>query len=235
MSRPQWARVAALLAATLAGGALVAALVVPQDDGPGDTDTSGLLVPAVSPSALVTTSAGAPPTASVSASVPAEPALPSLRASPATQGAGTAAAAPTRVVVDRLDIDMPVEPQGVLPDGQMALPTGPDRAGWYRFGSAPDDAEGATVLAAHVDSRTGIGPFVRLGSARPGDGVEVWVGSQRHVYRVTQVVRVDKLRLDGDTLFPVSGPPRLHLVTCTGEYVPGSGYTQNLVVLADRW
>ena len=231
MSRPQWARVAAVLAATLAGGALVAALVVPRDDGPGEAHTSGLVVPPASPSAPVTTSAGAPPTASV----PAEPALPSLQASSATQGAATAAAAPTRVVVDRLDIDMPVEPQGVLPDGQMALPTGPDKAGWYRFGSAPDDAEGATVLAAHVDGRTGIGPFVRLGSARPGDRVEVWVGSQRHPYRVTQVVRVDKLRLDGDALFPVSGPPRLHLVTCTGEYVPGSGYTQNLVVLADRW
>jgi len=231
MSRPQWARVAAVQAATLAGGALVAALVVPRDDGPGEADTSGLVVPPASPSAPVTTSAGAPPTASV----PAEPALPSLQASSATQGAATAAAAPTRVVVDRLDIDMPVEPQGVLPDGQMALPVGPDVAGWYRFGSAPDDAEGATVLAAHVDSKTGIGPFVRLGSARAGDRVEVWVGSQRHAYRVTQVVRVDKLRLDGDALFPVSGPPRLHLVTCTGEYVPGSGYIQNLVVLADRW
>ena len=235
MSRPPWTRVVAVLAATLAGGALVAVLVVPRGDGPGDAEASGLAAPPASPSVSVTTSAGAPPTTSSSTSTTAEPALPSLRASAATQGATPAAAAPTRVVVDRLGIDMPVEPQGVLPDGQMALPIGPDVAGWYRFGSAPDDAEGATVLAAHVDSKTGIGPFVRLGSARAGDRVEVWVGSQRHAYRVTQVVRVDKLRLDGDALFPVSGPPRLHLVTCTGEYVPGSGYIQNLVVLADRW
>ena len=55
MSRPQWARVAAVLAATLAGGALVAALVVPRDDGPGEADTSGLVVPPASPSAPVTT------------------------------------------------------------------------------------------------------------------------------------------------------------------------------------
>ena len=172
-----------------------------------------------------------------SASTPttAQPVLPSLRASPATQDAATAAAAPTRVVVDRLGIDMPVEPQGVLPDGQMALPVSPDVAGWYRFGSAPDDAEGATVVAAHVDSKTGVGPFVRLRTARAGDRVEVWVGNERHAYRVTQVVSVDKTRVDADGLFAVVGPPRLHLVTCTGDYVPGSGYTENLVVLADRW
>jgi LPXTG-site transpeptidase (sortase) family protein len=90
------------------------------------------------------------------------------------------------------------------------------------------------VLAAHVDSKTGIGPFVRLGSARAGDTVEVWVGSQQHAYRVTDVVRVDKKRLDADELFALSGPQRLHLVTCTGDYVTGSGYTQNLVVIAER-
>ena len=235
MSRPSWARVAAVLTATLAGGALAAILVVTRSDGPGDPDASGLVIPPPSASASVTTSAGAPPTTSASASTTAEPALPSLRASPATQGAATAAGAPTRVVIERLGIDMPVEPEGVLPDGQMALPVRPEVAGWYRFGSAPDDAAGATVLAAHVDSKTGIGPFVRLGSARAGDRVEVWVGSERHAYRVNQVVSVDKTRLDGDGLFAVSGPPRLHLVTCTGDYVAGSGYTQNLVVLADRW
>jgi LPXTG-site transpeptidase (sortase) family protein len=91
------------------------------------------------------------------------------------------------------------------------------------------------VLAAHVDSRTeGVGPFVRLGSARPGDEVEVWVGGEQLAYRITQVARVDKAQLDDDGLFAVNGPPRLHLVTCTGAYESGSGYTQNLVVVAER-
>jgi LPXTG-site transpeptidase (sortase) family protein len=91
------------------------------------------------------------------------------------------------------------------------------------------------VLAAHVDSTTGVGPFVRLGSAKAGDTVEVWLGGERRAYRVTEVYRVDKTRVDGDGLFAVSGPPRLHLVTCTGAYIPGSGYTDNLVVIAERW
>jgi LPXTG-site transpeptidase (sortase) family protein len=86
-----------------------------------------------------------------------------------------------------------------------------------------------------VDSTTAIGPFVRLGSARAGDSVDVWVGGERHVYRVTQVYRVERTTVDGDGLFAVTGSPRLHLITCTGAYVPGSGYTDNLVVIAERW
>lgn len=212
-----------MVAAVLVGGALTAALVWPRPEPAADPVASGLEVASTPPVA-----------ASTAAPVEPESSLPSLRAAPATTSSDSSSAPPTRVVVARLGIDMPVEPQGVLPDGEMALPASPSVAGWYRFGSAPDDPAGATVLAAHVDSKTGIGPFVRLGSAKAGDAVDVWVGDERHAYRVVEVVRVDKKRLDAAELFAVSGPQRLHLVTCTGDYVTGSGYTQNLVVIADR-
>jgi LPXTG-site transpeptidase (sortase) family protein len=233
MSRPRWARVTAVVAATLAGGALVAFLVVPRVGEGGDATAAGL----TAPSAVTTTTAptpSAPATGSPATGSPTAGDLPSLRATPATPGARGDVAAPTRVAVSRLGIDMTVEPQGVTVDGLMALPASPEVAGWYRFGSAPDDPAGATVLAAHVDSKSGIGPFVRLGQARAGDEVDVWAGGERHAYRVTRVVRVDKTQVDGDGLFAVTGPPLLHLVTCTGDYVPGSGYTQNLVVVAER-
>lgn len=225
MSRPRWARVTAIVAATLAGGALVAFAVLPRGGPSDDPVAAGLVTPPA-------VSSTAPPALTPTGS-PADAALPSLTATPATAGAQDTAAAPTRIAVARLGIDMTVEPQGVLPDGQMALPATPEVAGWYEFGSAPDDPGGATVLAAHVDSKTGIGPFVRLNQAKVGDEVDVWVGSRRHAYRVTKVVRVDKTTLDGDGLFALTGPRVLHLVTCTGAYVPGKGYTDNLVVIAD--
>ncbi|HEU4331197.1 MAG TPA: class F sortase [Lapillicoccus sp.] len=221
MSRFPWAKTVAVVAAVMVGGALTAVAVWPRETPSADAVASRL---ELAPTPSVTASTATP--------VEPESSLPSLRV--ATTSPAAAAEPPTRVVVARLGIDMPVEPQGVLPDGEMALPASPSVAGWYRFGSAPDDPAGATVLAAHVDSKTGIGPFVRLGSARAGDTVEVFVGSERHAYRVTEVVRVDKQRVDPDELFAVSGPRRLHLVTCTGDYVTGSGYTQNLVVIADR-
>jgi LPXTG-site transpeptidase (sortase) family protein len=215
------------MAAALAGGALTACLATPRDDSSGDALPDA---PGMSTSVPASSAATSDPTPGATG----DAALPSLRAAPATQAGDGVGPAPTRVVVARLDIDMAVEPQGVLPDGEMALPSSPEVAGWYRFGRAPDDPAGATVLAAHVDSKTGIGPFVRLGRAQAGDEVDVWVGGERHAYRVTQVVRVDKAKVHVDDLFAMGGPPRLHLVTCTGDYVKGSGYTQNLVVIADR-
>ena len=233
MSRPRWARVTAVVAATLAGGALVAYLVVPRGGPSGDPVEAGLASSggldhldgsSVHDARVDADGAPRPATRLCRRCAPRRPRrVPRRPPQP-----------PTRVAVPRLGIDMTVEPQGVLPDGQMALPASPEVAGWYRFGSAPDDPPGATVLAAHVDSKTGIGPFVRLGPAKAGDAVEVWTGGQQHAYRVTEVYRVDKTQVDGDGLFAVTGSPRLHLVTCTGAYVPGSGYTDNLVVIAER-
>lgn len=214
------ATVPVTVAATLAGAALVAALVVPRGD---DDPTGGTAV-----SATNTTPSTATPSSTT------RPSEPQPGASLATQAPDAAVAPPARVAVPRLGIDMAVQPEGVNDAGQMALPPTPEVVGWYQFGSAPDDPTGATVLAAHVDGKAqGVGPFVRLGSARTGDEVDVWVGGQRHAYRVTQVSRIDKATLDADGLFSITGSPRVHLVTCTGAYLSGSGYQQNLVVVAE--
>lgn len=233
LSRP--GRVVAVLAATLAGAALTAYLVLPglRSGLTGAATTDG------SAAGLVTNSSASPisPSSTGPDDAPPSPSGPVVGATPAglpTATASSATSPPTRLVVTRLGIDMPVQPEGVDGNGQMALPSDPAVAGWYQWGSGPSDAQGATVLAAHVDSKTqGVGPFVRLGSARAGDEVDVLVGDRRMVYRVSQVARVDKVKLDGDGLFALTGPARLHLVTCTGAYVKGSGYTQNLVVVAD--
>ncbi|MEP6630719.1 MAG: class F sortase [Lapillicoccus sp.] len=223
-------RVVSVVAATLLGAALTAALLGGRlwgGDSAQATDgrSAGLASSAVpripSPSSSSTSSVA--------------PSINAHTTSTPTAAADPAAAAPTRVVLPRLGVDMPVEAQGVDGNGQMGLPPDPGVAGWYRFGAAPADGAGAVVVAAHVDSkRLGVGPFVRLGSARAGDEVELWVAGARITYRVSQVARVDKAQLDAQGLFSLSGPPRLHLVTCTGDYVAGSGYAQNLVVVADR-
>lgn len=222
MTRAAPGRVVSVLAATLAGGVLTAYLVLPHPS-PASGAASDRAAAALRVPGLAATPSHLPP------------ALAPVRAGPATQAPQQTAGPPTRVVVRRLGVDMVVQPVGVDEQGQMALPTDPAVAGWYRFGSAPDDDAGAVVLAAHVDSRSqGIGPFVRLGSAQTGDEVQVWVGPARVVYRVARVVGLDKATLDDDGLFATTGPARVHLVTCTGDYVKGSGYTQNLVVVADR-
>jgi len=141
---------------------------------------------------------------------------------------------PTSVVIPRIKARMPILPIGVASDGQMALPPDPADAGWYRYGSRPGDGAGATVLAAHVDSKEyGIGPMARLGELEVGDFLTVLSGGTARRYVVTSTRQLEKSTLDLAYLFARTGPPRLHLITCGGEFDERKRhYDQNVVVLA---
>lgn len=139
-----------------------------------------------------------------------------------------------RVQVTTAGIDSAVRPVGVTPDGQMALPERPEVLGWYRFGPAPGAGTGSVVLAGHLDSvRYGLGPLVGLREVQVGDGVRVTRSDNTlEDYTVVDVRRIDRSALPAE-LFARTGPERLRIITCGGEYVPDQGgYQQNLVVTA---
>ena len=154
--------------------------------------------------------------------------------------AGTPSAAPGPVprllTIPRLGLRMPVEPQGVDRDGAMALPDTAFAVGWYRYGPRPLDADGATVIAGHVDTaEEGPGPLAGLGALRAGDRVEVRTGTRTVTYAVTSVTRIGKAVLNLPAIFSREGAPRLHLLTCGGEYLPDlGGYQDNVVIAARR-
>jgi len=129
---------------------------------------------------------------------------------------------------------MPVLGVGVASDGQMALPPNPADVGWYRYGPRPGDSAGATVLAAHIDAPGyGIGPLARLGELRQGDAITVESGGTSRRYVVSSTRQLEKTSLDLASLFARSGPARLHLITCGGDFDRAKRhYEQNVVVLA---
>ena len=141
---------------------------------------------------------------------------------------------PTSIVIARIKARMPILPVGVASDGQMALPPDPADVGWYRYGSRPGDSAGATVLAAHVDSKEyGIGPMARLGELQAGDVITVLSARTARRYVVTATRQLEKSTFDLASLFARTGPPRLHLITCGGEFdAQERHYEQNVVVLA---
>ncbi len=144
---------------------------------------------------------------------------------------------PASLSVPDLGIDMPVDGYGLSADGQMALPVSPFRAGWYLYGSAPDSLQGATVVAAHVDSRSeGRGPFSRLRDAQAGMVITVTdTAGVVHTYRVTGIERIAKTDVPWDQVFSAVGEPRLVLVTCGGEWNRQAGsYRHNYVVTAEK-
>lgn len=140
-----------------------------------------------------------------------------------------------RVQVASADIDSAVRPVGVSPDGQMALPPRPEVLGWYRYGPAPGAGTGSVVLAGHLDSkRYGLGPLVGLRQVEVGDEVEVTRSDgTAKGYVVVDVRRYDRQALP-EELFARTGPERLRIITCGGEFLPDEGgYQQNLVVTAE--
>lgn len=147
----------------------------------------------------------------------------------------TAGAPPAAVSVPDLDIDMPVLPVGIAPDGQTEVPADALDAGWYRFGPGAGADRGATVILAHAGSViTPRGPFSRLSGLAGGELIEVTdEAGAEHTYRVVSVEVLEKLTLDLTPYFERDGEPKLVLITCGGQWdESASSYRSNVIVTA---
>lgn len=145
------------------------------------------------------------------------------------------AVAPVRIRIPAIGVDMAVQPEGLDESGAMALPPNPVDAAWYRYGSWPGSAGGATVIAAHVDSLDyGRGPLARLPEATAGTEVLVTGADGReHRYLVQDGGMVRKPEVAWDAVFDRSGPARLTIVSCGGEFdYDRRTYLDNVIVNA---
>ena len=118
-------------------------------------------------------------------------------------------------------------------DGVLVPPADPDVAGWYRRGAVPGE-QGPTVIAGHVDSRTGPAVFFRLDELAPGDPVEVSRSDGTSFdYRVVSVESHPKDAFPTALVYGPAPGSVLRLVTCGGEFDPGRRhYRDNVVVTA---
>lgn len=208
---------------------------------------SALSPPRLTDSAATTEALEPPSSAGSGESAPSAPSPPGPRAadpspqtSPGTRSAAPsatapAATAPSRVEIPSLGATLPVKPVGVDVEQAMEIPEDPDTAGWYRFGPDPTAGSGASVIAAHTDTAGKVGPLSRLDRLDPGAHIRVSVGDEQLVYVVTRVDHHAKKALDLDALFDRSGTPRLHLVSCGGEWDAATrSYEDNVIAVATR-
>lgn len=160
----------------------------------------------------------------------------------------TAAPAPEVVVVERavpltvrigsITVDAPLVPVGIEDDGAMEIPEDVREIGWYDpdggLGVVPG-AVGTAVLAGHVDSRSqGRGALYHLRDLRVGETIEIDLSDgTTQAWLITDVIQYPKDVLPFDELFVWSGPERLAIITCGGEFDRTSrSYTDNIVVYA---
>ncbi|HEX7308282.1 class F sortase [Lentzea sp.] len=120
-------------------------------------------------------------------------------------------------------------------DGVLPVPDGIGEATWW--GTELSGAEGATVLAGHVDWRGAKGPFAELWQAQNGREVVIADSAGKEFrFRIKQIetVRKEELPARAVEFFGPRGPHRLVLVTCGGTWVGGQqGYEANRVVIAE--
>ena len=127
-----------------------------------------------------------------------------------------------------------VEPAATV-DGMLRVPENVQHVGWWDGSAYVGDPFGSTVIAGHVDSATeGLGFFARLSTVKVGQRVTVRAGRHHLSYRVVAVAKIEKRALSSDSrAFNQTGPHRLVLITCTGNYHRDrGGYDSNLVIIA---
>ncbi|WP_371502328.1 class F sortase [Kitasatospora sp. NBC_00374] len=213
MDRPPPARPGRMLRFGLAATALGAVLLYNSvDAAPVGTPTTE---PAVTTAAVPT---------------PAAPLQPPAKSAP-----GLSRSAPTRVRIPSLGVDAPVTELTVNATGQLNAPPVDDKnlVGWYRDGAAPGQA-GSSVLAGHVDTKTGPAVFLMLRLLLPGSKVEVDRADGKVVtFTVDSVETFAKDAFPDDRVYADTPDPQLRLITCGGSYDrTKKDYTANVVAFA---
>jgi hypothetical protein len=185
--------------------------------------TAGVAVAAMSPAATVPMPAKPKP-------IPA-PSGPAVL--PASMATAAAAAPPTWLSVPALGIRTSLIRLGITKSGALQVPATTTVAGWFT-GSPRPGAVGASVIAGHVDSRTGVGIFFWLRTLRPGD--RIYVGradGTMAVFTVTNVHMYTKDKFPTAAVYGSVPDAELRLITCGGIFDRATGsYLSNVVVFA---
>ena len=141
---------------------------------------------------------------------------------------------PARLKIPSLGINAAVEFAGIKADGTMDTPKNFDNVAWYSPGSKPGE-KGSAVFAGHVNNalfKSGV--FERLSQIKSGDYVTVEDSAGKAlVYRVSSIAEYQP-SASTDDFFTTTGPSRLVLITCDGDWVPAAhSYDKRLVVIAE--
>jgi len=142
---------------------------------------------------------------------------------------------PEEIRIKSINLDLNLVPVGLDKDGIMETPSNWQEAGWYIRGGKPGETKNL-IINGHYDTNTGVpAAFFNLSELKYGDVVEVKDKYGRiFTYKVVVLSYLDvkdPSRLD--VLENEENKSTLTLITCSGDYLQGSGYNKRLVVKAE--
>ncbi|MFI2204271.1 class F sortase [Streptomyces sp. NPDC020192] len=139
-----------------------------------------------------------------------------------------------RVRIPAIQVDAPVMPVGLDPDGWVGAPPpeDPGLAGWFTGAVSPGE-KGTAVIVGHVDNQRGPAVFYGLGALKKGNRVEVLrKDGKTAVFEVYGIEVFPKAGFPGDRVYGSKGTPELRVITCGGGFSRQNGYDGNVVVFA---
>ena len=141
---------------------------------------------------------------------------------------------PSRIQISTLHVAAAIT-QVTSSSGVLVVPSDPAQVGWWVGSALPGSATGTTVLDGHIDSATaGIGAFWQLSSLDSGDQIAVQLQNGNAVdYRVVARRVYPKNAGLPPSLFSLTGPPTLLMISCGGPFDSARGsYEDNIAVFA---
>jgi hypothetical protein len=143
---------------------------------------------------------------------------------------GPRPAVPTSLAIPSLHVDAPVQPVDATAEGIEVPPIG--HAGWFEAGPRPGEP-GRTVVIGHIDGATMPGVFEHVPEIETGSEIVMRDADGKvHRYGVVGKLQVPKAEFPASEVYGPSDRSVLVLVTCGGVYVPGEGYSSNVIVYA---
>lgn len=141
---------------------------------------------------------------------------------------------PESIRIKSIGLDLNLVPVGLDEEGVMETPQNWQEAGWYIRGGKPGEPKNL-IINGHLDTSQGApAAFFNLAKLKYGDVVEVRDEYGRiFTYKVVILSYLDvkdPSRLE--VLKDEKDQSTLTLITCSGNYLQGTGYDKRLVVKA---
>lgn len=139
---------------------------------------------------------------------------------------------PSRLIIDSIDMNVPVVSVGADKDGTQSVPADNGTVSWWKYGAKPGE-NGSAVLAGHYKVESGApGVFYNLNNIKVGD--VVLLNDENGSELKFQVVDKKIFKLEEFPTMEIytnKDKQSLNMVTCIGDYVSDIGtYTHRLVV-----
>jgi sortase (surface protein transpeptidase) len=138
---------------------------------------------------------------------------------------------PTSLSIPAIQVNTELLTLGRQPDGEIEMPSYPDKAGWYQYGPTPGEL-GPAVIVGHLDTWNDVAVFWRLHELKPGDEIDVSrADGTTAKFSVTANQQLPRDNFPTQQVYGNIDYAGIRLVTCGGAFNSQTmKYAENTVV-----